>query len=115
MLLGRQSAGADGLAVMRTSKRRVWQKWLTLLTLACVVGLYTVKVTHVFMTAHDSLVFQKVMAETEASAGLITPPPTPVLPVRVAYYFRWHAPERYFLPYSRDLTPQGRAPPDSTS
>jgi len=101
--------------VMRTGQRHAWQKWLVLLALVCVVGLYSARVTHIFRTTHDSLIFKKVMAEKESSAGLLTPVPTPVIPVRVVSYFRWLAPDRYFLPYSRTLTPQSRAPPALTS
>ena len=115
MFLGLRSSGADRSVVMRTGQRHAWQKWLVLLTLICVVGLYSARVTHIFRTTHDSLIFKKVKSENESSAGLITPAPTPVVPVRVSAYFRWHAPDDYSLPHSRNLTPQSRAPPAFTS
>jgi hypothetical protein len=99
--------------VMRTGQRHAWQKWLVLLALVCVVGLYSARVTHIFRTTHDSLIFKKVKSENESSAVLAPLPPTPVARVRAAAYYRWHTPDSYFLPYSRHLTPQSRAPPPS--
>lgn len=86
-------------------------RWLVMAALACMVGLYSLQVTHLHPSAKTSLVYPKSQVERPALLDDLLPDLTPIAPLPASYHLILSEPRPGFVADTPRLTPQGRAPP----
>lgn len=79
--------------------------------LACMVGLYSLQVTHLHPSAKTSLAYPKSQVERPALLDGLLPDLLPIAPFQASYHFTLPEPGLGFVADTPRLTPQGRAPP----
>jgi len=86
-------------------------RWLVFAALACMVGLYSLQVTHFHSSAKHSLEYPKSQVERPAVPDARLPDLAAGLVFNVSYHFDTLDPDGDFLTRSPYLQPQSRAPP----
>ena len=90
-------------------------RWLVFVALACMVGLYSLQVTHFHSSAKHSLEYPKSQVERPAVLDALLPDLAASLIFTISYQFDTPDPEGDFLVRSPRLQPQSRAPPSPNS
>lgn len=86
-------------------------RWLVAAALACMVGLYSLQVTHLHHSTKTSLAYPKSQVERPALLDGLLPNLAPIAPFQARYHLTLPEPGLGFAADSPRLTPQGRAPP----
>ncbi len=85
--------------------------WLVVAALVCMVGLYSLQVTHLHHSTKTSLTYPKSQVERPALLDGLLPDLAPIAPLQASYHLTLTEPGPDFVADTPRLTPQGRAPP----
>jgi hypothetical protein len=91
--------------------RGQWRKWLVLATLAWLVALYSIQVTHFRKTIKDAQACPQCEVQSVVVADFLKPQLPTVADVRQSSYMELQVFESLPVQISPDFKPQSRAPP----
>ncbi|MGB9429095.1 MAG: hypothetical protein WCC11_04345 [Gammaproteobacteria bacterium] len=92
-------------------RRARWRRWLVVAALVCMVGIYSIALTHHHKTERAELTCPVCQVMAHGAPSLLKPNLTPV--VSYASWYRHTLPRQEFfaVPLRFNLKPQPRAPP----
>lgn len=92
-----------------------WRRYLLLAALTCMVGLYSLQVTHFHSSTKHSLEYPKSQVERPALHDTVLPDLTATLDFCALYHFTATDSGRCFIHRTLRFKPPGRAPPSRYS
>lgn len=109
MAMAKHSAGAP---YPRPCRRH---RWLVFAALACMLGLYSLQVTHLHPSTQSSLEYPKSQVEKAVLLDDLLPDLAAAISFSVSYYVDTPYPDDVFAGDSPRLQPPSRAPPSLRS